>query len=80
MTMPFKILRADHTGITISDIKASLSFWRDTLGFKPLYRAPCCGAYAAEVTGVPGAHIDIAVLLAPGQKKELPHYLAPAGR
>ena len=79
MSTPFKILQADHTGITVRDMEASLVFWRDTLGFKLLYRAHRGGAYAAEVTGVPGAEIDIAVLLAPGHKIELLHYLAPAG-
>ncbi len=80
MTMPFKILQADHTGITVRDLDRALAFWRDTLGFKLTYRARREGTYAAEVTGVPGATIEIAVLLAPGHKIELLHYTAPEGR
>jgi catechol 2,3-dioxygenase-like lactoylglutathione lyase family enzyme len=80
MTIPFKILQADHTGITVRDLDASLAFWHDVLGFKLMYRARRSGAFAEQVTGVPGAEIEIAVLLAPGHKIELLHYLAPADR
>jgi catechol 2,3-dioxygenase-like lactoylglutathione lyase family enzyme len=59
MTIPFKILQADHTGITVRDLDRALAFWRDTLGFKLMYRARREGTYAAEVTGVPGATIEI---------------------
>lgn len=77
---PFKILQADHTGITVRDIEASLAFWHDVLGFKLLYRGRRTGLFAEEVTGVPEAEIDIAVLLAPGHKIELLQYIAPAHR
>jgi catechol 2,3-dioxygenase-like lactoylglutathione lyase family enzyme len=77
---PFKILQADHTGITVRDLDASLAFWRDVLGFKLLYRARRMGAFAEEVTGVAEAEIDIAVLLAPGHKIELLQYIAPSHR
>lgn len=76
----FTILRADHTGITVRDLERSLAFWHGVLGFELLLRARRSGAYAAEVTGVPGAAIDIAVLLAPGHKIELLQYLLPDGR
>jgi catechol 2,3-dioxygenase-like lactoylglutathione lyase family enzyme len=78
--LPFKILQADHTGITVRDIEASLAFWHDVLGFKLLYRARRMGAFAEEVTGVAEAEIDIAVLLAPGHKIELLQYIAPCHR
>ncbi len=77
---PFKILQADHTGITVRDLERSLTFWRDVLGFKLVARARRTGTYAADVTGVPGAEIAIAILLAPGHKIELLHYLLPEGR
>ena len=77
---PFSVTRIDHTGITVRDLEASLAFWRDALGFPLLYRARRDGAYAAGVTGVPGAIIDIAVLGGPGHKIELLQYLAPAER
>lgn len=80
MPAPFKILQTDHTGITVRDMDASLAFWQDVLDFKLMYRAHRTGRFASEVTGVPGAEIEIAVLLAPGHKIELLHYLAPRGQ
>lgn len=78
--MPFRILAADHTGITVTDIEKSLAFWRDVLGFELSHRAHHTGALASEVTGVPGAEILIAVLKGYGHKIELLQYLAPADR
>ncbi|HSP44520.1 MAG TPA: VOC family protein [Chthoniobacterales bacterium] len=76
--MSFRILAADHTGITVSNLERSLAFWRDVLGFELSHRAHQTGDLAAEITGVPGAEILIAVLKAPGHKIELLEYRAPA--
>ncbi|MEN3369208.1 MAG: hypothetical protein V7609_1351 [Verrucomicrobiota bacterium] len=78
--MPFQIIAADHTGITVSDLERSLAFWRDVLGFELSHRAHQTGELAAEITGVPGAEILIAVVKAPGHKIELLEYRAPADR
>jgi glyoxylase I family protein len=78
--MPFRILAADHTGITVVDIERSLAFWRDVLGFELSHRAHQTGELAAQITGIPGAEILIAVLKAPGHKIELLEYRAPADR
>jgi catechol 2,3-dioxygenase-like lactoylglutathione lyase family enzyme len=78
--MPFRILAADHTGITVSNLERSLAFWRDVLGFELSHRAHQTGELAAEITGVPGAEILIAVVKAPGHKIELLEYLAPLER
>jgi catechol 2,3-dioxygenase-like lactoylglutathione lyase family enzyme len=78
--MPFRILAADHTGITVSNLERSLDFWRDVLGFELSHRAHQTGELAAEITGVPGAEILIAVVKAPGHKIELLEYRAPADR
>ena len=78
--MPFRILAADHTGITVSNLEQSLAFWRDVLGFELSHRAHQTGELAAEITGVPGAEILIAVVKAPGHKIELLEYLAPLER
>jgi glyoxylase I family protein len=78
--MPFRVIAADHTGITVSDLERSLAFWRDVLGFELSHRAHQTGELAAEITGVPGAEILIAVLKAPGHKIELLEYLAPPDR
>ena len=78
--MPFRIIAADHTGITVSDLERSLAFWADVLGFELSHRAHHTGKLASEVTGVPGAEISIAVVKGYGHKIELLEYLAPKDR
>lgn len=76
----FKILAADHTGITVSNLDRSLAFWQNVLGFELSHRAHQIGELAGEITGVQGAEIFLAVLRAPGHKIELLEYRAPADR
>lgn len=80
MSATFRILAADHTGITVSNLERSLAFWRDVLGFELSHRTHQTGERASEITGVPGAEIKLAVLKAPGHKIELLEYLAPPDR
>ena len=78
---PFRIVSADHTGITVSNLERSLAFWRDVLGFEFSHTAHQKGELAQEITGVEGAEIKLAVLRAPGgHKVELLEYLAPVDR
>jgi len=65
---PFRIISADHTGITVANLERSLSFWRDVLGFELSHRPHQTGNLASEITGVPGAEISIAVLKGYGHK------------
>jgi glyoxylase I family protein len=77
----FRIIAADHTGITVTNLERSLAFWRDILGFELSHQAHQSGDLAAEITGVAGAEILIAVLKTPtGHKLELLEYLAPPDR
>jgi catechol 2,3-dioxygenase-like lactoylglutathione lyase family enzyme len=76
--MSFRVIAADHTGITVSNLERSLAFWRDVLGFELSHRAHQTGELAREITGVDGAEISLAVLKAPGHKIELLEYHAPA--
>ncbi|HSS17894.1 MAG TPA: VOC family protein [Candidatus Dormibacteraeota bacterium] len=79
--MPFRILAADHTGITVSNLERSLAFWCDVLGFELSHTAHQTCEMACEITGVAGAEITLAVVKAPGGHKiELLEYLAPADR
>jgi catechol 2,3-dioxygenase-like lactoylglutathione lyase family enzyme len=78
--IPFRIVAADHTGITVTNLERSLVFWRDVLGFELSHRAHQTGELAREITGVAGAEISIAVLKAPGHKIELLEYHAPPDR
>jgi catechol 2,3-dioxygenase-like lactoylglutathione lyase family enzyme len=79
-TAPFRIIAADHTGITVTNLERSLAFWQDVLGFELSHRAHHTGDLASEVTGVPGAEISLAVLKTPGHKIELLEYYAPSDR
>ena len=77
----FRVLAADHTGITVSNLEQSLAFWRDVLGFELSHTAHQTGELAREITGVAGAEIKLAVVKAPGGHKiELLEYLAPPDR
>jgi len=78
---PFRVLAADHTGITVSNLERALAFWRDVLGFELSHTAHQTGEMAREITGVVGAEIKLAVVKTPGGHKiELLEYLAPAER
>ena len=80
-TKGFRIVGADHTGITVSNLERSLAFWRDVLGFEFSHAAHQKGEFAQEITGVKGAEIKLAVLKTPsGHKIELLEYLGPADR
>jgi catechol 2,3-dioxygenase-like lactoylglutathione lyase family enzyme len=81
MNKPFRIISADHTGITVENLERSLAFWRDLLGFELSHTAHQTGELAEEITGVAGAEIKLAVLKTPGGHKiELLEYLAPPDR
>jgi len=78
---PIRIISADHTGVTVSNLEHSLAFWRDALGLELSHTAHQKSELAREITGVEGAEIKLAVLRAPGGHKiELLEYLAPADR
>ncbi len=79
-TARFRIIAADHTGITVSNLERSLAFWQNILGFELSHRTHQTGKLASEITGVPGAEISLAVLKAPGHKIELLEYFAPQDR
>ncbi len=79
--MSFRIIAADHTGITVSNLEQSLDFWQNVLGFEFSHRAHQTDEMASEITGVAGAEIKLAVVKAPGGHKiELLEYLAPPDR
>jgi len=76
-----RIIAADHTGITVSNLERSLEFWQNVLGFEFSHRAHQTSEMASEITGVAGAEIRLAVVKAPGGHKiELLEYLAPPDR
>jgi glyoxylase I family protein len=79
--MSFRIIAADHTGITVSNLERSLEFWQNVLSFELSHRAHQTSEMASEITGVVGAEIKLAVVKSPGGHKiELLEYLAPPDR
>ena len=79
--MTFRIIAADHTGITVSNLERSLAFWRDVLGFELSHTAHQKGEMARQITGVNDVELKLAVVKAPGGHKiELLEYLAPPDR
>lgn len=69
-----------HTGITVRDLDASLAFWTQVLGAQLERRFELSGDFAADVTGVPDAHISAAVVTLGENRLELLQYLRPAER
>jgi beta-alanine degradation protein BauB len=69
-----------HTGITVRVLEASISFWRDVLGFDVQHRFELSGDFAEQITGVADAHIPVAVLARGEHRLELLEYLRPADR
>ena len=79
--MSFRIIAADHTGITVKNLEQSLAFWRDVLGFEYSHSAKQSGEMAEQITGVKGAELKLAVVKSgSGHKIELLEYIAPADR
>jgi catechol 2,3-dioxygenase-like lactoylglutathione lyase family enzyme len=77
----FRIIAADHTGVTVSNLERSLEFWQNVLGFEFSHRVHQASEMASQITGVAGAEIKLAVVKAPGGHKiELLEYLAPPDR
>jgi len=74
------ILSTNHTSFTVSDVERSVAFYRDLLGFRLLSLAERPQGFAEIATGIPGAHLKIAYLEAPGgHRLELVQYLSPPG-
>ena len=74
------ILTTNHTSFTVSDVERSVAFYRDLLGFKLLSLAERPQGFAEIATGIPGAHLKVAYLEAPGgHRLELVQYLSPPG-
>jgi catechol 2,3-dioxygenase-like lactoylglutathione lyase family enzyme len=74
------IKSVDHTSFTVSDVERTISFYRDLLGMELISLAERDPAFSEKVTGIPGAHLKIAYLRAPGgHHLELIEYLSPPG-
>lgn len=71
-----------HTGLTVRNIERSIDFYRDCLGLQVAWRQESDTPYIAQLVGIPGAHLKVAYLNAPGTDGpylELIEYVAPRG-
>ncbi len=74
------ILTTNHTSFTVSDVERSVAIYRYLQGFKLMSLAERPRGYAEIATGIPGAHLKVAYLEAPGgHRLELVQYLSPPG-
>jgi len=76
----FKTNKIDHTGVTVSDIDASLRFYSDVFGFEVTEKRRLKGEFFETLTGVAGAELDVAYVEAPGHRIELLQYHIPGER
>ena len=74
------IRQVAHTGITVRDMSRALDFWCGGLGFEVLFRAEAKGEFAASVTGVEGAELQVVMVGGHGHQVELVEYAQPTDR
>lgn len=67
--------RIHHTGFTVASLDRALRFWVGVLGFEVVVRDQLPrGDFVAQVTGVDGADLAIAMVAGPGHIIELIEY------
>jgi len=71
--------RLHHTGLTVTDLDASLAFYCGVVGFEIVFTQEKRGGYLADIVGYPDAHVRMAQLALPGSQHrlELFQYLSP---
>lgn len=74
------IVRTNHTGFTVSDLKRASSFFRDVLGFAISPTTRHSGPAVERMIGVPGAVIDIAFATCANHTIELICYVEQHSR
>src|ERR1041384_6522122 len=73
-------LSANHVGIGGSELRRSIAFYRDLLGFNVAYeRGEVTAEYMPRLVGIPGARLKIAGLDIPGLHLDLIEYIQPRG-
>ena len=77
-----KIIGADHTSYTVSNLERSLAFYHDLLGLKVIHIRPhITNQYFRDIIAFPDAVVKGALLAIPGTntKLELFEYVHPRG-
>ena len=77
-----KIVGADHTSYTISNLENSLDFYIGKLGLELLWQRRIEDAYFCDIIGFPNCSVRAAHLRIPGSNHylELFEYIAPGGQ
>lgn len=68
-----------HTGISVSHLEASKAFYRDVLGMEVVREVKLAGEAFEEISGIPGADVDVCILQKGSTGIELLQYLSPQG-
>ncbi|MDP6341889.1 MAG: VOC family protein [Alphaproteobacteria bacterium] len=76
----FRVLATNHTSFTVSDLDRSIGFFTEALGFELLNRSMRDPKAVEQISGVPGADIEVAYIQGPGHRLELIQYHGPAER
>ena len=76
-----KIVGADHTSFTVSNLERSLQFYVDLLGCQVLWQREISDQYFRDIVGMPQAVVKAAHLAIPGTSHnlELFEYVQPRG-
>ena len=72
-----RVIRVNHTGITVSDLDRVAAFFRDVLGFTVTEPVEQRGEAVSRMVGVPEAALRIAFCSGGGHTIELIEYLNP---
>lgn len=65
------VVGAWHTGFQVADLKRSLSFYRDLLGFREVWQRVVTDDYIGTLVGYPGVELHQALLRIPGSDHHL---------
>jgi glyoxylase I family protein len=74
----FKIIKTDHTAITVSSLKSALDFWINVMGFRLISKETSgTGKWLDNILGVRGVKFTTAFVEGPGHTIELLEYHSP---
>ncbi len=77
---PIGVSAVASVGLTVSDMRRSVAFYTDVLGFEQVGERAVSGAPFERLVGVRGAHARVVTLRLGDETLELTEYLAPRGR
>ncbi len=81
MESPVKVIGADHTSYTVSNLERTLDFYIGGLGLELVSQREIDDPYFCEIIGFPGCKVRGALLRIPGSQHQLElfEYVSPKG-